>query len=66
VQYNPEDKQNDERFPKYEPEDPCDEKCYDDGRSDIHDSDVEDSVSMRTFSRTSEYIFIFTEVDADA
>jgi hypothetical protein len=64
VQYNPDDKQRDERFPKYEPEYAGDDKRDDDGCCHIHDRDVEDSVSMRAFSRTSEYIFIFTEVDA--
>jgi hypothetical protein len=64
VQYNPYQKQNDERFPEYNPEDAGDEKCYDDGSSDIYYCDVEDTVGVWTFSRTSEYIFITTEVKA--
>ncbi len=58
VRDNSYDKQYDERFPERVTEYACDDKRNYDCRGDIHHGDIEDPVSVSTFSRTTKYVFI--------
>jgi hypothetical protein len=63
VRYNPDQKQHDERFPEYKPEEARDQKRNHDSRSDINDRDIKDPVRMCAFFRATKYIFVTTEIE---
>ena len=62
VRYNPHNKQRDERFPEREPENACNDIRHHDGGRDIHHRDIEYPVCMRTFSRTTEDVFVAAQI----
>lgn len=64
VRYNPDQKQHDERFPEYEPEEVRNQKRHHDSRSDIYDRNIKDPVRMCTFFQATKYIFVTTEIYA--
>ncbi len=63
MRYNSDQKQHDERFPEYEPEEARDDISHHDSRSDINDRDIKDPVRMRAFFRATKYIFVTTEIE---
>ena len=63
--YNPYDKQRDERFPERESECARDDERNDNSSSDIYDGNIEHTVYVSSFSWTTEYVFILTQVDPE-
>ena len=65
MRYDSYEKQSDERFPEGETECARDDERYNDSSNDIYDRNIEYTVSMCAFSRTTEYIFVTAQVNPE-